>query len=407
MVRYANGLVLNGAMVKDEVNPVDFAALEAIRIFAPKLYAFIRENRDIVVSLSDDAPNIGQGIPRDDSQARMKEALSLCNPESKDALLEICKQLFPEIAAIYRHPPYSVRSYVELRRAKRICTVEFFPRYFYLRPSEQEVSQAEFEDLVRNESDHGMRVTQLGELIASGKIDNVFQRLRDSHADVPEKYIQLIVLALFDLGDRLETGLQWEHQLQRVSGVVHSLLRRQEEPTRLNILRKVANETVSLGAMVYFAQLWYKSSEPALKLIDEKRWDEIRSDLVARIGAAAEDMTLANSPHLGILLYRWKEWGVMEEVRDFVGRLVESDDGALVFLQGMMAQTSTSIGEYAALQGRHIPLESIREFVDLDILTESVQRIKTERGDDISVLKQAAIEAYLEGMTSESLGYVV
>ena len=411
VVRYANGLVLNGAMVKDEVNPVDFAVLEAIRTFAPELYAFIRENRDIVISQADGAPDIGSGIPRDVSQVRMEEVLSLCNPELKDALREVCKQLFPEIDAIYAHPlserRYSGgRNYFEMRRAKRVCTVEFFPRYFYLRPFEWEVSQVQFEGLVSSESDHGTRVSQLGELIDSGKIDNFLRRLGDFHADMPEEYIQLIVLALFDLGDRLETGLQREHPLETISGLVHWLLERQEEPTRINILRKVANETISLGTMACFAQDWDRPSVPEFKLIDEKRWDEIRRDLVARIRAAAEDMTLANSPHLGILLYWWKEWGVLKEVRYFVGRLVESDDGVLVFLQGMMVQKSTSIGEYAALQGWYIPLENIREFVDLDILNESVQRIRAERRDDISVLEQAAVEAYLEGMTSESLGYV-
>ena len=55
VVRYANGLVVNGGIVKDEVNPVDFAVLEAIRTFAPELYAFIRENREIVLGVPNPA----------------------------------------------------------------------------------------------------------------------------------------------------------------------------------------------------------------------------------------------------------------------------------------------------------------------------------------------------------------
>ena len=406
VVRYANGLVINGGIVKDEVNPVDFAALEAIRTFAPELYAFIRENRDIVVGLSARAPTIGQEGPLEGYQARMEEALSLCNPDLKDALREICKQLFPEIAVLYGHPPYGNTFHGGWRRAKRICTIEFFRRYFYLRPSEQEVSQAEFEAIVQNENDHANLVAQLGDLIDSGKIDDFLQRLGDSYTKVPEKYIQPIVLALFDVGDKMTTGLQLDNQLLRGSGVVHRLLLCLEEPTRLSILRTVARESVSLGAVVYFSRLWYQPSQPELKLIDEIDWDEIHNDLVARIRAAAEDTTLAKSPHLGILLYRWKEWGLTEDARDFVGRLVESDDGVLVFLQGMMAQTSISVGEYAARRGWHIPSEDIREFVDIDALNESVQRIKTERGNGVSALERAAIEAFLEGMTPDSPGDV-
>lgn len=414
VVRYANGLVVTGGIVKDEVNPVDFAVLEAIRTFAPEVYAFIRENREIVLGV----PNLANveavveqalnlGSRRDDYQSdlrdRMEEVLSRCNVELKDVLREICKQLFPEVGALYRNSSYGIGSREEeWRRAKRICVAEFFPRYFYLRPSEQEVSQTEFENIVTNGNGHAARVAQMSELIDSGKIDNFLERLGDSHTEVPENYIQPMVLALFDLGDRMTTGLGLENQLLRVSRVVYRLLLRLEESTRLSILRTVAKETVSLGAVVYFARSWYQSSYPESEIIDEKSWEEIRNVLVDRIRAAAKDMTLASSPHLDILLYRWREWGSTEEARSFVDRLLESPDGVLAFLQGMIAPKTTSVGEYgyAARRGWHFPAEAVSEFVCLDILNELVQRVKTERGDDISSLQQAAIEAFLESMTS-------
>ena len=49
VVRYANGLAVNGGIVANEVNPVDLSAIEAIRTFAPELYSFIRNNRDMMV----------------------------------------------------------------------------------------------------------------------------------------------------------------------------------------------------------------------------------------------------------------------------------------------------------------------------------------------------------------------
>ena len=228
-------------------------------------------------------------------------------------------------------------------------------------------------------------------------MDNFLQRIGDSHTEVRERNVQPIVTALFDVGDRMTTGLQSDNQLLRVSGAVQRLLLRQEQFTRLRILHTVAVGTASLGAVVYFARLWGPSTQPELKLIDEKGWEEIQNILVGRIRSAAKDMTLAESPHLAILLYRWKEWGLIEDVQDFVGRLVESDEGVLVFLQGMMAETSTSAGMYATRRGWHIPLGGIREFVDLDSLNESVQRIKRERRDGVSEREQAALEAFLGG----------
>ncbi len=413
VVRYTNGLVVNGGIVKDEVNPVDFAVLEAIRTFAPELYAFIRENRDIVLgvpnlasleSVMDQAFNSGSHLHdyQRDYRDRMEKVFSRCKVELKDDLREICKQLFPEIGALYGNTSYGIGFHEKWRRAKRICVTEFFPRYFYLRPSEQEVSQADFDNIVSNGNGHADRVSQISDLLNSGKIDNFLERLGDSHTEVPETYIQPIVSALLDLGDRMTTGLELENQLLRVSRVLHMLLLRLEESTRLSILRTIATETVSLGTIVYFARSWYQPSRPELKIIDEKDWEEIRNVLVGRIRTAAEDMTLASSPHLDILLYMWKEWGSIEDARAFVSRLLETDDGVLVFLQGMMAPKTTSVGEYgyAARQGWHIPAEALSDFVSLELLNESVQRVKAMLGDNMSSPEQAAINALLESMTS-------
>ena len=413
VVRYTNGLVVNGGIVKDEVNPVDFAVLEAIRTFAPELYAFIRENREIVLGV----PNLASmesvmaqafntGSHRDDYHRdyrdRMEKVLSRCKVELKDDLREICKQLFPEIGALYGNTSYGIAFHEKWRRAKRICVNEYFPRYFYLRPSEQEVSQADFDNIVTNGNGHADMVSQISDLLDSGKINNFLERLGDSHTEVPKTCIQPMISALLDLGDRMTTGNELENQSLRVSRILHMLLLRLEESTRLSILRTIATETVSLGTIVYFARSWYQPSRPELKIIEEKDWEEIRNLLVNRIRAAAEDMTLASSPHLDILLYMWKEWGSIEDARAFVGRLLETDDGILVFLQGMMAPRTTSVGEYgyAIRQGWHIPAEALSDFVSVELLNESVQRVKAMLGDNISSLEQAAINALLESMTS-------
>ena len=395
VVRYTNGLAVNGAIVSDEVNPIDFAALEAIRTFAPDLYAFIRENRDIFIGPTGGAVNLGMESVVEDQEKRFAEVLSLCKADVTDALRGICKQLFPEFRVLNAYPHYGSGYYEEWRKAMRICTVDFFPRYFYLRPSDEEVSRLEFDAIVRDAGDHAQLVVRLGELVDSGKIDSFLQRLADTSSELPGEYIESTVLALFDTGDKLTVGLRFENQLLKASRVVHKLLTRQKEHVRLCTLRTVAEKTTSLGMVVYFASLSSRSSQPEFELLNEEGWNEIRNDLVIRIKAAANEMALAQSPHLAILLYRWGEWGLIEDTQEFVRRLIESDDGVLAFLQGMMARRSVTVGEYATSWGWYIPLDDLREFVDPDDLTVPVQRIQSERSDDLSDLQRAAINAFL------------
>ena len=132
-----------------------------------------------------------------------------------------------------------------------------------------------------------------------------------------------------------------------------------------------------------------------MRLLDEAGWKEVRDKLVTRISTAAEEMTLAQSPHLGILLYRWKEWAPMEDSQRFVRRLTGSDDGVVQFLQGMISQHSTSVGRYASQMGWYLPIDGVKEFIDPEVLVKPLQRIKRERWADMTDIQQEATDAFL------------
>ena len=394
VVRYVNGLAVNGGIVSDEVNPVDLAGIEAIRTFAPELYAFIRDNRDIMVGPTGGSWPVDDAATREQHRKKLDKALSLCTPQLQTAIREICSQLFPEIKTLYGGSTLGSGFYGAWRMSRRICTVDYFPRYFYLRPSDEEVTQAEFEAIVGYAGDRAQLVIRLGELVGSCKIKNFLGRLGDAAFDLPEDSIEPAVLALFDTGDELETGLWPDNQLLSTARVVHTLLTRLTEPERRSILLKAAATAVSLGAVVYFTGLYSEHSNLEKALLDEAGWNDVRNKLVTRIGTAAEAVSLAQAPHLGIVLNGWKQWAPIEDCQGFVRHLIESDDGVLAFLRGMIAQKSTSAGKYASRRGWHLPIDNVSEFIDPEVLVNPLQRIKRERWTDISDLQREAIDAF-------------
>ena len=394
VVRYVNGLAINGGIVSDEVNPVDLAGIEGIRTFAPELYSFIRDNRDIVVGPTGGSFSMSDPNTSELHRKQLDEAYSRCKPELQTAIREICLQLFPEIETLNNGSTFGGGFYEAWRKSRRICTVDYFPRYFYLRPSDEEVTQAEFEAIVGYAGNHAQLVIRLGELVGSGKIDNFLGRLGDAAPDLPEEDIESAVLALFDTGDKLETGLWSDNQLLSVGSVVHKLLTRLTEPERLSVLLKAAAKSISLGAVVYFTRLYGEHSQMEKALLGEAGWNNVRNRLVTRISTAAEDLSLAQSPHLDILLYRWREWAPIEDSRMFVKRLTESDDGVLAFLQGMIAQKSSSAGKYASRTGWYLPIDGVSEFIDPKVLVKPLQQIKRERWADMNDLQREATDAF-------------
>ena len=394
VVRYVNGLAVNGGIVIDEVNPVDLAGIEAIRTFAPELYSFIRQNRDIMVGPTGGSWLTDDPTTREQSRNRLDGAISLCKSELQTAIREICSQLFPETGIVYGGPTFGSGFYEAWRKSRRICTADYFPRYFYLRPSGGEITQTEFEAIVGYAGNQTQLAVRFGELVSSGKIGNFLGRLRDAAPDLPEENIEPTVLALFDIGDKLEIGLWSESHLLSASNVVYRLLSCLTEPKRLNILLKVATRALSLGAAVYFTNLYSENSPGENALLSEAGWNDIRNKLVTRMSTAAEEMSLAQSPHLGILLYGWREWAPAEDGQRFVERLTESDDGVLAFLQGMMAQQASTAGKYASRRGWYLSIDNVREFIDPEALVKPLQRIRRDRWADLTDLQREAVDAF-------------
>jgi len=394
VVRFVNGLAVSGGIVADEVNPVDLAGIEAIRTFAPEVFSFIRDNRDVMVGATGGSWLVDDPISREQNRKRLDEAYSQCRPELQIAIKEISLQLFPEVESLYGGSTFGQGFYETWRKSRRICTADYFPRYFYLRPLGEEVTQAQFEAIVRNAGDRAQLVIRLADLVKSEKIENFLGRLGDAGADLPEENIESVALAVFDTGDRLKTGLLSDNQLLSAASVVHKLLTRLTEPERLSILLSAAAGAQSLGAVVYFTRLYSEHSQVERALLGEAGWKDVRNRLLIRINTAAEDLSLAQSPHLGILLYRWREWAPIEDSQEFVRRLTESEDGILAFLQGMIAQQSTSAGKYASRRGWYFPIDSVGEFIDPEALVKPLQRLKRERWADMTDLEREATDAF-------------
>ena len=398
VVRFVNGLAVNGGFVSNEVNPVDLAGIEAIRTFAPELHSFIRDNRDIMVGTTAGSWIVDDPASRQQHKQRLDEAFTLCRPEFQKPIKEISLQLFPEIESLYADSTLDSGFHEAWRKSRQICTVDYFSRYFYLRPKDDEVTQVEFEAIVRSAGDCAQLVIRLGDLVDSEKIENFLGRLGDTGADLAEEHIEPVVLALFEIGDRLKTGFWSENQLSSAANIARKLLARLAEPKRLNVVLNAAAGATSLGAIVYFTGLCSRRSQTRVALLDEAGWKAVRHSLVVRINTAAKDLSLAQSPHLDILLYQWSEWAPIEDSQNFVRRLTESDDGLLSFLQAMMSQQSTSVGKYASRRGRYMPIDNVSKFIDPEDLAKPLQRIKRERWAEMNDLQREATDTFFAAL---------
>lgn len=122
---YTNALMFSLPLLKDEVHPVDLMLIEGIRIFYPKLYKVIRDNPEYFLQSSRNANR--QDEQRQKISAIIENALDGIGVQDKGRVrTRLLEVLFPRLSSM----GYGNEWDGQWEREQRICSNEYFRRYF-------------------------------------------------------------------------------------------------------------------------------------------------------------------------------------------------------------------------------------------------------------------------------------
>lgn len=415
--RLVNSLSVTFPGVADEVNPVDFVAIEAIRLHYPSLYSHIRGSRKFLTSStqSEDNPFLGMGnLPKDEKQETLEHWLSTVPDTERENAERLIMTLFPHFLT----EPNQVGEGQEARwrRRHRICSSEYFDVYFRLSLEGVAMTSSETSKLIEATQD----AEKLSELLADyatqhdgddrTKAGLALDRLLDYTLDdtFPEDRISSIVKALFDVGDKL---IDVEDEIRskdlfpidnnlRIEVIIHEVLPCLPREDRL----RIAKEAIESGDSVATAistltasgqQLGrYGAEEPSLEsqqLFDEDGQNALEDAALEKIVGAAEEGNLSDVPRITQVLRRWKDWGDEEEMRHWLKSALEDDGSFMSFLTTFAHHRRTSSSRGTR---RHLRLDprAVEEFIDTETVLERIQDLK---GDgDLTDSERAALRQF-------------
>ena len=98
IVRLANTLSVTYPAVEGEVNPVDFIAIETLRVFCPVVYDTIRKNRKAFAGHSNTSGYFGPGV--DDLKSFHNSLLDRVQKEDKEPIKRLLRRIFPKLEAV-------------------------------------------------------------------------------------------------------------------------------------------------------------------------------------------------------------------------------------------------------------------------------------------------------------------
>lgn len=367
VVRFTNTLAVTYPAVRGEVNPVDFIALEALRVFLPSLYDVIRTNQDKFSGHSRDNRDDGDQRAIAAFHEQWAQALPESLRSSTKALLE---RIFPKIGQM----GYGTDWLAQWRRGLRVCHPDAFSTYFRMTVPTGTVRRSEMLALLSLAEtpialgDTLVQATSVKRPDGLSKARALLERLMDHvEEDIPDAHIPVFIEVLLDIGDSLalnsdERGLFDFGNESRVTRVVYHLLKRVDRTQRHALLKTSIAQGHALGAQRYLLaalsdEVKKEAESGKEAFVDAITLDDLRACWLEGLKTKLSQSELLAHSQLARLLAAWCQWGNPAEVKTWCEEATSSNDGLLAFLTKFCSHTrSQTMGDWAVrLQPRLNP----------------------------------------------------
>ncbi len=398
VVRLMNVLRLTYPPVCRELNPVDFIAVEAVRVFLPRLYDTIRRH-----------PNAFAGEPRTVAVAGtaaegrdFHDAWSAELPERvREAAQTLILRLFP---AVPDFPGAVVSRDMtgHTRQGRHVASPELFAAYFQFVVPETTVSNAEMDAHMAHLDDRATFAALLLRLAAerdsSGapRVTGFLERLRDAVAALDAERAANAVGGLLAAGDDLPDR-------QSAVGLAVALLRQIPPAARRELIsRGAASGGIATAAAVTVAlgqEHGRHGADPLdpedARLVSAVELEQLESAVLGRIRQYADSGRLAAAPDLPALLAAWRAWDA-DGCPRWVAGAIQRDDVLVRVVSAFVMRVRSDGGPARGPHGSlRLDPEALRPYVAPELVVDRIRRLARDPslgGEVTTALDQFVLE---------------
>lgn len=410
VVRYVNGLEITYPLVSSEVDMVDFMGLNLIRTFAPLSYEMIRKNKEMLTGGETGA------FERQEANKIAKEILGRIynfpssiegteqekGKELASLVQSTCKVLFPKILSIESNYSYSYDWEREWKQKKRVCSRDYFDKYFILGTPIHEISDEEMRLFIAMTGDAEDFYNKFIEFFDRGMGRRLLEKMEDYVSEVDEESIESVIISIFNAEDRI-VGERRRMMMMDSSvlacRIVYLLLLKkiQETEKRKQIIINAIEKCQTIFLPVEFVALLdvRKEDSEGKKILLElsaSGLEEIQEKCVNKIKSFIKEKKLSEAPNVEAILYRWKEWENIEVVKNYVDELISTDEGLWDFLVGFTSEVLSSSGDYEVIHQK-----SVNEFTVFDDIDKRIQEIVVKQGSELTEKQKKVVDALKNG----------
>jgi predicted KAP-like P-loop ATPase len=411
VVRIVNALSVLYPAAAGEVNPVDFIAIEFLRVFEPEAYGAICTQKDMFVG------HLGHSHRADIEPERAfhNAWLERVPVDRRSGVKRLVRHLFPRLEGIWGNMTYGTDWVARWRRELRICSPEIFDVYFQFGVSPDALRRAELDELlaVATQPEQVTNILTSASTVkrpdGSSKAREYLERLQDMEEEITPEAASGLLTSLFDVGDVLlspqdeQGGFTSIPNRWRLQWATNHLIKRVPENNRDDVLRRLVSQGQALCLVTQIVSTIddYRSKQDGsrdspLAQVSEPVLTELKNIVVGRLNRLDEQQLLT-MPELPFVIYRWARWSSPELVESRMSPILASDAYLPRFLEKYLRWgVRQGFGDRVACRVPYLNPKDIEVVTDISALESRVQEML--RRTDLTPDQRTAGEQFVNSM---------
>jgi predicted KAP-like P-loop ATPase len=211
-IRFTNSLSVCFPLLRGEVNYVDLMLIEALKIFYPVHYEFVKKNPIYFTTpySSNQFVTVNPTFEekKQDIKQQMENLSGNLNKKEKENVKSLLVSLFPRLEEVFGN---IIRNNEENEwfKQKRVVSPNYFNRYFSLSVSEGELSDVRFDELMSQFSEMSVEELAHGfeKLISESTPENFLHKMRSLEEDFDWNKSKIIAKSISLLGSKFPKRL--------------------------------------------------------------------------------------------------------------------------------------------------------------------------------------------------------
>lgn len=342
-VRYGNSLSFSLPLLKGEVNYVDLLLIEAIRVFYPELYDFIRYQPDYFIGTYDNkvySYNILGNEKIDKFKQLFEDCTKKYSPDEKVDVIGALKDLFPNTEKVWGNSwNWGIGTPESRYNQKRISTSQYFNRYFSYTVIEGDISDIVFTNLLNEitQGDYTENIEKTKKVIKLTTPENFIEKLRFKEKVFDSETSIALVKVFSLLGDyfpeKRDSFYSWLSPQTQVATFLAQLIRNQvNEAEKFELLKWLIHNAIPFEFACEIFNYCRRDKNEEQKIFTHNQYLELAGELIARAKALSANKPIWESFNIQskYMLNVWANDFNKEELFNYVREHLERNPELVV-----------------------------------------------------------------------------